>query len=667
MLRHPSRFIWKFNLPTLLTGIVLGLLCLLLLRLLLTPDPAGNFFARAQRLEADGQWELALKHYDVVVQTHPESPYAPRALKQQGDILSGLARRAGDEKGFRRSLETYERLANNYPENPLAGEALLAAGTIATTDLRDTKSARRIYSAVLERYPNNQDYYSEGLLRLGRLALIEGNGKLAQSLLQRVLQRYVRFPERCAEAQYHLGVAYQTLFKNKQWARNAYEATMQRYPQSVWAGNARERLGLLVWDETRGQVPARRVMIKVAPLPDEGFASGSLLAALRLLLAARGIEAGSAVLEGWSLTPFYCGFVPSAPSHVVTAPFNEVENIAGNVGLNYTTISSKDEKSALGALQRELDLAHLPIVYNNGWTLAVGYDSDQNQVFLQNHGASFETLSVKDFSKTWQKAPPGGGNFTLLSFHTPGEHAASGPKPRVIANIDETTPTPRPTPTALPGPAMTPAFIFELKPLSTANTHRRALRNATSIMRQAGSDKTLLNVEALSAIAGELARLAVRPTEPVSPVPVPENAADDVDQSTEPLPEDPATVMPTPAPEIKIRRSPGNALPRTRSLLGWFGTPLQHWINTRRGAAAYLDSAANSLNNPALTRAAKDFRAGITALENAADAMPRADHLSDDGKELNEDARRGLEIAAREVANARDAERRAMAAMSSIR
>ncbi|HVF09691.1 MAG TPA: tetratricopeptide repeat protein [Abditibacteriaceae bacterium] len=646
------------NRAGLIWGVVIGLLILGLLNLLLQPDIAGNYFTRAQSFEAKGQWELALRHYDMIIATHPKSSYAPRALNQKGDILSGLARRAGDQAGFRRAIATYEHLATAYPENPLAGEALLSAGAVAMTDLHDTKTARRIYTAIKDRYPNNQEYSSESLLRLGRIALMERNGKQAESLFKKVLQRYPRFVDRCAEARYHLGVVYETLLKNKEWARNAYEATLNSYPQSIWAGNARERLGLLVYEVTRGLGPARRVLLEVAPLPDESSDAGSLLGALRLLLAARGIEAGDAVLRGWSSAPFYCGFVPSRPERVVTAPFNAVENIAASAGLRFVSISSADKTSALQALQREIDLARLPVVYDNGWTLAVGYDSDRNQVFLQNHGARFETVAVKDFSATWQKAPPGGKSFTLLSFHAPGERSAAKPTPRALSVTDDIVPTPRPTATPLPGPATTPTWIFQLKPLSMNNAHRRALRHAVSLMRNPGSDKTLLNLAALEAISGELARLAVRP---ISPVPVPEGGvSDEFPDPDAPLQEQPAT-DPTPVARSEASR---NVLPRTRAVLGWFGAPLQRWINARREAAAYLDSAGNALDSEELSRAAGEFQKSITALQNAAAAVPRADSLSGDGQTLSDNARRGLESAAREVAAARDAERRAVTAMS---
>jgi hypothetical protein len=353
--------------------------------------------------------------------------------------------------------------------------------------------------------------------------------------------------------------------------------------------------------------------------------------------------------------------VPSNPSRVVTSPLNEVENIAASAGLKFTSFSSKDKISALDNLQNELDLAHLPIVYHNGWTLAVGYDSERNQLFLQQAGARFETVMVKDFSLTWQKAAPGGGSFTLLSFHAPGERATDKPTPRVISAVGETVPTPRPTPPLASGPGNTPSTIFQLKPLSTRDAHRRALRSAASLMRRPGSDTILLNIEALDAIAGELARLAVRPA---SPVPIPEDAANPVEQNPETLPEDqPAVANPT-APPVTRNEPPSNALARARALLGWFGTPLQHWINERRAAAAYLDSAADSLDNAALQRAAGDFHASISALQGAADVLPRADGLSDDGKTLSDDARRRLETAAHAVAAARDAERRAATAMS---
>nr|MDQ3814857.1 tetratricopeptide repeat protein [Armatimonadota bacterium] len=566
-------------------AIALAILVLLLLRGLLSPDPGASFYLKAKNLEDHGLLQLALRHYALISDKHPESSYAPIALERQGDIWAGLGRSKGNTEELRRAVLAYRRLAEQYPTNLLAGKALLAAGEIAANDLRDSATAKRAYEDVLQNFPNNATYTSEATLRLGRLAIQERDGKTAQALLQRVLQRYSAFPETAAEAQYHLGIAYETLFKDKQhleWARNAYDATIKRYPQSVWATNAQERLGMMTYLAMQRQRPARRVLIQIAPLPDKGFSSGSgtLLGALRLLLAARGLEVSEAILRGWSLAPFYTGFVSSAPSRVVQAPFENFPNIVANIGLNYTIKRGGNAASALRDLQDELDLARPPVIYDGRWLLAIGYDSDRNEVLLQGHGAQYEEVAVKELTTRWKKPSPLGGSFALVTFHAPKDRprASTRPTPLTIGQpAPRATPTPTPlAPFAAPGastalpPLTTPTYVFELPPLSVNTAHRNTIRHAVTLLRQPRDKKTLLNLEALKTLARELGRVAVRPPEiaaPVSPVPVPEG--EDGSPGISPTP----TAAPANITVATI------ALPRARALLGFFRDPLQRWLN----------------------------------------------------------------------------------------
>lgn len=683
------------NLQPWLIGGTLGLLFLFALRALLLPDPTSSLFFRAQRLETQGRLEMALRHYAMLVELHPESSYAPTALQHEGDILTNLAQHARhgeDVKYYSQAVASYLRLADTYISSPLAGAALLSVGELASNNLHDTKTAKQAYDTLLERFPNNMDYVSEATLRLGRLAITTGDAKTAQTLLQNVLQHYTNYPDRCAEAQYNLGVTYETLFKNKPWAKNAYLATCTHYPQSVWASTARERLGMLFYHETAPIM--RRVQIEVTPLPDEGIANGSLFAALRPLLAARKLEVSDISLRGWSLEPFFSGFDPGDPSRVVQPPFDGFDNAVANVGLRYTKFNERDDTAALQALQSELDAARPPVVFNGRWALAVGYDTARNEVLIQNHGAQFDTVAKKDFALSWKQPSPFGGNHTMLAFYMPGERATfAKPQPPAITaggNLPQATPAAggKPSvPTASTTPEApnlsTPTFIYSLKPLTANAAHRRTLRRAVALMRRPQDGDALLNLEALRALSEELTRVTITsPAIPVaskaaSPVPQPETATpqgelpatDNADPDATPATaRASATVVPTPtvAPQAPPTQAPLDAAERTRTLLVWFKGPLQHWIKTRRDAAAYLDAASNALHEATLKLAADNFRKSINELQNAAAALPAANDLSADGTTLHENARRRLQIASRYVDAARNYESRAVDEMSEV-
>lgn len=669
-----------------LIGGALGLLLLFVLRAVLLPDPTATMFFRAQRLESQGRLESALRHYALITDLHPESSYAPDALNHQGDILTSLAQhahRGQDFKLYTQAIAAYMRLADRYPASPLAGDALLAAGALANNNLHDTKTATTAYQHLLERFPNNTEYVSEATLRLGCLAIQEGDKQKAQTLLQNVLQHYNNYPDRCAEAQYNLGVTYETLFRNKPWAKRAYLATCTQYPQSKWAGAARISLGMIVYHEAAPIL--RRVLIQVAPLPDTGIVDGSLFAALRPLLAAHKLEVSDISLRGWSLTPFYAGYAPDDPSRVVAPPFDGFDNAVANVGLRYTKFNGKDDVTALKTLQSELDAAHTPIIYDGQWALAVGYDTARNEVFAQSHGAQFETLPKKDFSVAWKQVSPLGGAYTMLAFYLPDEHPTFvSPQPTPVS-IGQAQPTPAAgrvsalgggkagalATSATPEPVSltTPTFVYASKPLAAVTAHRRALRQAVALMQrpqeQAGGP--LLNLEALNALAQELTRLAIRPTTP-APQPEPATSLPTPDATATPeTARASATLLPptpvAPAPTAAAPTAPQDVPGRARALLGWFQAPLQHWISTRRDAAAYLDAAANALHDGSLRGAATGFRNSISALQNAAATLPAADALSSDGKNLSEDARRRFESAGHQLAAAQLAESRAVDAM----
>jgi len=640
--------------------LVLLLLCSLafVLRLMLAPDPARNFYYKAQSLEAKGMLQDALNHYDLVsLQT--DSPYAPRALQQRGDILAGLARRSGDQEQMREAIAAYTQLADNYQDNPLAGEALFSAGQIATNDLRDMTIARRAYETVRERYPNNRGYVSKASVLLGRVELMEGHAKPAQALLQSVLQTYANFPEHCAEAQYHLGVVYETLFKKPQWAQNAYRLTIERYKQTVWAQNAQERLGMLFYSDYRLRRDERRVQIEVPPLADEGGGS-SLYSAVGPLLAAYGVQVGSTSLRAWSLEPFYAGFVPENPSRTVRADVDDFHNILGMAGLRIANKRSKDAKLALQNLQDEIDAGRPTLIYNGQWRLVTGYDSTRDQLFMQNRGAAFDVVAVRDFSPVWQRNASESG-FRLVSVQAPG----APPKPKITPGQSSSGPTSAPTtPGAQINPSVpsllpAPSWRFELPSLSTKAAHRRAVRRAAAMMSRSREGNALLNLEALDELAKELGRLATAPADaPAANELLDEPARRDDDVAAG------ATTRPTPT--TAPQKAQANAVARTRSILGWFGTPLQSWTNSRRDAAAYMDTAANALGQSALSRAAELFRTAIDELEQAAASMPSSSRLSDDDKLLTDSARADLSAASRHIAAARDAERRAVAAMDEI-
>jgi tetratricopeptide (TPR) repeat protein len=655
------------------------------------------------RLEEAGYVRPALRHYELLADTHPQSVYAPRALNREAVILTDLARE-GETENFELAIATYKRLATGYPSSPLAGEALLAIGAICLGDLNDEDRAQTAYEQVLQKYPSKLELTAEATLRLGRTFQIARKSKEAQTWLQKVLAKYSGFPLRCAEAQFYLAETYESLFKKPVWARNAYETVLRLYPQTVWAGKAKERLGFMLYSE--GAPRARRVLIEVPPVSSE-TTTNSLLEALRPIFAARGLAVGVPVVRGWSMEPFFAGYDPANPGRVAKIPFSLWETATTNAGLRHVISEGGNAKDALAGLQSELDVAHLSLVYDGSWKLATGYDSAQDQIFLLEKGSLLRKVAARDFSQKWNRRSELGGPFTLVSFEAPGEDPRLRPKLGPIGNQRSAAPSPTPLDTTNSAandgavriekltyaqvleqrsPLAAPTYLYTLKTLSEKDAHRRALKQAAEWMRRGRSGDALINLEALRVLSSDIKHLAASRanTEADDPLPTetPINATEDetlareetaespeampsASATSEPTPvTDSALVVPTapaatPAPSVRATVPTTNAPEKIRRLVVWRNGPLRSWVSNRRGAAAYLDIAAARLNNASLRTAADALRESISALEEVAELLPSANDLSDGNGGITESVRRALEAAAAKVDVARAAESRA--------
>ena len=623
-------------------------------RVLIAPDAGASLFSKARQLEEAGQISLALRHYALVANRHPESSLAPQALLKQGELLSSRGRSNKNTDDLRAAMNAYARLAENYPGNELSNDALFDAGEIAAEDLSDGVSARKFYKLIMERNSDRSPEAALATTKLGRLALDEGDGKTALELLQSVIVNWPNEAEAGAEAQFHLGVLYETLLKDRGKAQRAYDATLNRYPKSVWAGEARERLGLLAYNDQLGRRPVRRVLLDIAPLPElDGLADpnkgSDLWAALDILLGARGLSVDPTVTRGWSLLPFWAAIDTTQPGRVVkpSAPFDPFNNVVAHAGLRYTLKKGGTAESALRDLQNDLDAAREPLVYieNGGegrWMLCVGYDSDRGEVYLQDQGAQFDTLAVESFARMWKAKSKFEQSFTMLSFLGQGE------KPRALQQLS-VRPTPAPgQPDATPTPQLnaTPQFIWELPRLDQNDANTRALRDAATLMERQGSDTVALNIAGLSYLARELVRIADSPdpnafggfAEP--PIRQQENFTD----------ANGVTIAPTPT------SAPRDFAPRARNVMAFFGDPARSWARNRRHAAAFCETAARQ-NKRDLNDAISNFNLSADSLDAAVAIAPLV------GDVLTPDDRAALREMARQISIARDAEAAATRAM----
>ncbi|MEO6906805.1 MAG: tetratricopeptide repeat protein [Abditibacteriaceae bacterium] len=555
------------------------------------PNRGANLFEKAQRLEAVGQWNQALGHYRLLVETEPNSSYAPRALMQEASILEGMARQSGNHLYFQQAVDVYRQVSLRYPNNTVAGQALLQSGNLSSTDLNDYVQATKLYQDVLTKYQYNGDYVSQAALALGRVALVQRNAPLAEKYFGQVLDKFAAYPDRCAEAQYQTGVVAETLTRQPENAKAAYQLTIKNYPTTVWATNAKARLGMLFYGDIASGGSARRLITRLTPLPDIGYDRKSPFLPLALVLSVRGLEIGPATLNAWSLQPFFCGFDPDNPGRVLQ--FSQAfENAVANAGLSFTVQNETDAKKAFSALREAVDRGHTPVIFIGKWELVTGYDTVAQTVFLQEKGAQVTNLPIKRLLMIWGKSKPvltitHSKPFTFLSFQ------AASDNPKVTAeNVDQSDKN---------GVRllMTPSFTLTLASLPRKNAQQRTIHRAAVLLSRAHFGNALLNVEALNQLAKDLSDWA---TLPPSPVPVPE-----ADSS-----------MASPASPVDWQQR----LKHAAHVAPWFDKPLQQWIESRRDAASYLEDVSRETGNTNLEDAATALRHSIMALQNASSNFP---------------------------------------------
>ncbi len=642
-----------------LTGTAIVVVLGLFLKVILTPDPEGDFFLRAGRLEHSGATALALKNYELIVTRHPNSPYAPRALLRIGDLLAAQGRQTGDKAVLRQSVDAYVKLARSYSTDPFALTALENAGTIAANDLSDRPLARGIYAQIIRTNGQDSEIGAAAVVKMASLSIQDGDGKRAQALLQEVLQRWSNNATIGSEAQYLLGWCYETVFHKLDWAVRAYDQVNVAYPTTHWATDARERIGWITFGGIP-RIPTRRVLLNIQPLPDEddteGQSDNAMWNALRLVLAARGLSGDTTLLQGYSLIPFYAGLNPNNAGEVINLKADAWSNVASAAGFRYSVKGGGREDEALRDLQNDLDAAHLPLVYwqNDGkplWSLAVGYDSARGEVMLQNHGAQFDTLVAKAWSPKWKVQSSFGKTYTLISLIAPG----NTPNPNLTP-----TPAPTPQPGQTPAPIVNgpPTFVWGFPPLKESLPIERTAGRAALLLLRNGTPNQLLNANALDFLANTFDAAAresrtssapvIQPTD--TPVPAATTTAP-VDNNGHPDNSiyDP---VPTAAPAAVVPPS-HEQVARAQKLWAFWNAPATNWIAKRRGAAQWCRLAALKTNNARFNRAADFFAQSAEALEAAARDAQSLDPAS---LSANPGA---LEALAANCRKARDAEREA--------
>ncbi|MBI1883067.1 MAG: outer membrane protein assembly factor BamD [Chlamydiae bacterium] len=174
----------------------------------------------AESFEKKGEWERAAKEYKKLVKAYPTSPLAPQALVRQAE---------DDEKAgfYYEAYQAYQMLVEKYP---------------SYTDMEGVvKEEYRIGSLFLSGKKRK--------LKLIKLALFPSMD-IAVEIFQKVVANFP-FGDLADDAQFGIGRAYEKQKKYDE-AMDAYKTLIKTYDKSALKDEAKYRMGLSAYKQSRG-------------------------------------------------------------------------------------------------------------------------------------------------------------------------------------------------------------------------------------------------------------------------------------------------------------------------------------------------------------------------------------------------------------------------------
>jgi outer membrane protein assembly factor BamD len=219
-------------------------------------------FWRANLDFMKGQYEEAREQLRTLVAQFPESPYIPEARL-------GIARTYFQEEHYEQARAEYERFLSLYPRHERVDEALYYVGMtyfrqIERADRDQTASRRAVvaFRRLLSEVPDTQyreDAEAKIAVARRRLATHEIDVGLfylkrdkfngAVGRFQGVIERYNGTGLE-PMAFFYLGETY-TKMEEKEKAQETFRQLLEKYPESLWAVVAGDRLGVKVVLQSR--------------------------------------------------------------------------------------------------------------------------------------------------------------------------------------------------------------------------------------------------------------------------------------------------------------------------------------------------------------------------------------------------------------------------------
>lgn len=105
---------------------------------------------RAKQAHQAGDYDEALKYYQMLYNEHPKSPLRAEALNAEAAIQQNHRR------DYLSAIQLYQKLADEYPNDQNAPGALFLVGFIYHNELKMLDSAKAAYEAFIQKYPNSE-------------------------------------------------------------------------------------------------------------------------------------------------------------------------------------------------------------------------------------------------------------------------------------------------------------------------------------------------------------------------------------------------------------------------------------------------------------------------------------------------------------------------------
>lgn len=116
-----------------------------------------ELFDEAQTNLKEQKFPEAVISFEALINDHPDSELAPKALSQLASIYQNKQiKNLSEKENLDKAIELFKKLHDDYPSSEYAPSGLFMAGFIYANDLKNYEEATAMYKQFLKEYPDNE-------------------------------------------------------------------------------------------------------------------------------------------------------------------------------------------------------------------------------------------------------------------------------------------------------------------------------------------------------------------------------------------------------------------------------------------------------------------------------------------------------------------------------